>query len=188
MNAFATLIRREFWEHRSLWLAPAIAAAIIVALTLLSSVHSRGFGITIDSGEIDSHAAAGARIDFLAGITPQQQATIFGVTLILISIPILIAAGVAIFLYLADALYAERKDRSILFWKSLPVSDAATVWSKLVTALGAAPLLTWGICAVAVTLCFLALQWRASGTPFAQAMAWDTATWLRVHGIGLLNL
>ncbi len=43
--------------------------------------------------------------------------------------------------YLAGSLYDDRKDRSILFWKSLPVSDHQTVVSKLLTAMVAAPLL-----------------------------------------------
>ena len=40
---------------------------------------------------------------------------------------------------LLDTLYGERKDRSILFWKSLPVSDAMTVASKATMALLVVP-------------------------------------------------
>ena len=32
--------------------------------------------------------------------------------------------------YCLDALHGERRDRSILFWKSLPVSDLTTVLAK----------------------------------------------------------
>jgi ABC-2 type transport system permease protein len=46
-----------------------------------------------------------------------------------------------LFFYCLGALYDERRDRSILFWKSLPVSDRATVLSKVVACLIAAPLL-----------------------------------------------
>ncbi len=42
---------------------------------------------------------------------------------------------IAVFFYLLDALQGERKDRSVLFWKSMPVSDTTTVLSKLFTAL-----------------------------------------------------
>ena len=40
------------------------------------------------------------------------------------------------FFYLLDALHGERKDRSVLFWKSMPVSDTTTVLSKLFTGAG----------------------------------------------------
>ena len=49
-------------------------------------------------------------------------------------------AGIVILAYLLDCLYAERKDRSILFWKSLPVSDAETVLTKMAVALLGVPL------------------------------------------------
>ena len=56
------------------------------------------------------------------------------------SAPLYLAAVVTVFFYLLSSLYDERKDRSILFWKSLPVSDAATVLSKLLVALVVVPL------------------------------------------------
>jgi len=43
---------------------------------------------------------------------------------------LLIAAFVVGVFYSLDALYGERRDRSILFWKSLPVSDLTAVLSK----------------------------------------------------------
>ena len=46
------------------------------------------------------------------------------------------------FFYLLDSLFAERKDRSILFWKSMPVSDSQTVLAKLTTAMGVVPAIT----------------------------------------------
>src|SRR6202022_4720113 len=46
---------------------------------------------------------------------------------------------VAVF-YCLDALHGERRDRSILFWKSLPVSDRTTVLSKAAIPLVVLPL------------------------------------------------
>src|SRR5690606_7712994 len=48
-----------------------------------------------------------------------------------------------LFFYLLGALYDDRRDRSVLFWKSLPISDTATVASKVITAMLVAPLLTF---------------------------------------------
>ena len=47
--------------------------------------------------------------------------------------------------YCLDALYGERRDRSILFWKSLPVSDLTTVLSKVIIPLAILPLITFVI-------------------------------------------
>ena len=54
--------------------------------------------------------------------------------------PLLCILWLVVFFYLLGALYEERRDRSILFWKSMPVSDVMTVASKLVTALLVVPL------------------------------------------------
>jgi ABC-2 type transport system permease protein len=53
--------------------------------------------------------------------------------------------------YCLDALHSERRDRSILFWKSLPVSDRTTVLSKAAIPLVILPLVIFGI--------IVALQW-----------------------------
>ncbi len=53
--------------------------------------------------------------------------------------------GFVVFFYLLGALFDDRKDRSILFWKSLPASDLQTLLSKLLTAMVVAPLIFWGV-------------------------------------------
>src|SRR5205085_5805305 len=59
--------------------------------------------------------------------------------------------------YSLDALYGERRDRSILFWKSLPVSDLTTVLSKLAIPLAILPLLSFVI-TIATQLIMLLLS------------------------------
>ena len=56
-----------------------------------------------------------------------------------LSVPFFIVLIVVVLFYLLGTLYEDRKDRSILFWKSMPVSDVATVSMKLFTALVAVP-------------------------------------------------
>jgi ABC-2 type transport system permease protein len=72
-----------------------------------------------------------------------------------------------VFFYFLDALYAERKDRSILFWKSLPVSDLQVVGSKYLTGIVAIPLLTVGVFLVTALLVILiggvGLVWGGAG-------------------------
>lgn len=99
-------IRRELWEHRSILFAPATVAAAavffaIVRIKLFTSMLHSGGGHDIAIGLLI--AASGL---------------------------ILITALLTGVFYSLDALYSERRDRSILFWKSLPVSDQTSVLSK----------------------------------------------------------
>lgn len=178
MKQFVTLIRREFWEHRGLWMAPLIAAVFLILAVALSHVSSGGFRISLDNDTLH----------FANSFTADQKAKTFGVFIAVLGFPILITMVVVVFFYLADALYSERKDRSILFWKSMPVSDGATVWSKVVTALAVVPLYVWVVAMLTVTIGFLIGSIRVSGTPIANLAAWDTGVWLKVQGIALANM
>jgi ABC-2 type transport system permease protein len=142
------------------------------------SGHTTGVRFDIDDVKIDGQALASG----------EQKAKLFGLFIAVLGVPVLITMIIVVFFYIADCLYSERKDRSILFWKSMPVSDAATVWSKVVTALGVTPLITWVIGLVTVTLGFLIVKARLSGTPFEHFATWDTGIWLKVQGIALGNM
>jgi ABC-2 type transport system permease protein len=118
---YAALIRRELWEHRALWAAPLLVAAVMVIVPLFgTSRFARG----------DANTQGMPAMPQMFG-----SATMIGVAMTLGGV-----LCIALFAYLLDCLYAERKDRSILFWKSLPVSDAETVLTKVALALLLAPL------------------------------------------------
>lgn len=126
------LMRREIWEYRSIYLTPAAVALVVSLLVLTAYVAASSFGGAVDIGIIGaSHLGdterRAALMAFLVGIT-----TVF-----------VIAAGILTIFYSLDTLYAERKDKSILFWRSLPVTDAETVLSKLLTAAVTIPLVTF---------------------------------------------
>ena len=70
---------------------------------------------------------------------------------------ILTAFVIGVF-YCLDALYGERRERSILFWKSLPVSDRTTVLSKTSVPLLVLPLITF---VIIVTTQVLMLLWTS---------------------------
>jgi ABC-2 type transport system permease protein len=133
-NKYLTLARREFWEHRGLWLAPTVVAGLLLLAAALFGAMSIDNGkfvhVSIGSGPNDSGSQIGA-------------VTLFG---LFTSIG-LFATIVSVF-YLLDCLYAERKDRSILFWKSLPTSDAETVLTKLGVVLVLMPLLVLALAMV----------------------------------------
>jgi ABC-2 type transport system permease protein len=117
-------VRRELWENRSIYLAPLIAAGVVLF----------GFGIT-------AFDLPRRRLNALALESARQRAAIempYDAAAMMIMFTVFI---VGIF-YCLDALYGERRDRSILFWKSLPVSDLTSVLSKAIVPLAILPLLT----------------------------------------------
>jgi ABC-2 type transport system permease protein len=139
---FALLLRRELWEHRAVWAGPLV----VVGIVLLMSMFGPG------------RLGAGGQTGLQA---PTEMALLFGRGVMIVLTTVLGGVTcIALFAYLLDCLYAERKDRSILFWKSLPVSDAQTVLAKVVLALVIAPLLALLIAAVVFPVLLGALRLR----------------------------
>lgn len=137
MKTMQWLIRREYWEHKGMlvWVPLAIAALMLV-VTLAMAVKGHNAEIHIDMAE--GHAG---------GVTVQmgerqQQALVDVIanTYPVAAAPLYMTLGFIVFFYSLGALYDERRDRSLLFWKSLPVSDTATVVSKALLALLLIPL------------------------------------------------
>lgn len=119
------LIRREIWEHRSIYVTP-MAIAIIVTLGVFAMlIFASGF-----AAELDAVIFGATNI---AGETERKAA----LTLYFLGTSwlFLVALAILTVFYCLDSLYAERKDKSILFWRSMPVTDAETVISKLIIAL-----------------------------------------------------
>jgi ABC-2 type transport system permease protein len=172
MNALPTLVRREFWEHRALWIVPLVCSGVL----LLIAFSGRGFVHMPREVEI-------------AMLTHEQKVGLFAIAQWGLASVQYFAMAIVLFFYLIDCLYAERRDRSILFWKSLPVSDAATVFSKLLVAAVAVPLGVFVLALVTDVLFTGIFRVSASSSPMAQALlAWDTEVWLRVQGLMLIGL
>src|ERR1700694_1258370 len=103
---------RELWENRSIYIAPLIVAAVQVFGFAISTIGlaERRRGVLL----LDDPAKQRAAIEM-----PYDVAAMMMLFTVFI---------VGVF-YCLDALHGERRDRSILFWKSLPVSDLTTVLS-----------------------------------------------------------
>jgi ABC-2 type transport system permease protein len=134
---FYSLLQREIWESRSLYTAPLAAAGLFLLGFVISMVYFPG-RLRSASGSAELHDVINQPFDTVAVL-------IMGVTFL-----------VAIF-YCLDALYGERRDRSILFWKSLPVSDTTTVLSKASIPIVAVPLFAFAL-TVATQLVMLGLS------------------------------
>jgi ABC-2 type transport system permease protein len=173
MNHLPLLVRREFWEHRAFVIAPAVVAVIV----LLGAMFGH-----MDFG--------GASIKFLERPElMEKHVAILGGILTALALPYLIAVGCVIVFYLLDCLYADRKDRSVLFWKSLPVSDRSTVLSKLVTAAVVLPLLTFGAIVVTNLAFGLIESIRSSmGGHDIWALVWEPYAWFAAHALILYGI
>jgi ABC-2 type transport system permease protein len=171
-KTMTTLIRREFWEHRSLWITPLIVAGLLVLAAIPLHV-----GNDISNGPDNIFADARNRLGVFTLIIWAQ------------TVPQYLVMTIVLSFYLMDCLYLERKDRSTLFWKSLPVSDATTVISKLLVALVIVPLGVYLTAMVASVLFQMILAVRiAHGSLPDIAVAWDTVAWLKVQGLMLYGL
>lgn len=192
MNSFLALIKREFWEHRALWLVPVLIGAAIVLLGAFEGVHIGdrvNISIDLDASLADSDLAPKDRVALqsLTALPADKKQTIYLMTLVAFLTVHMLAIGIVVFFYLLDSLYSERKDRSILFWKSLPISDGATVLSKGLVGLLIAPLLA--IVMAALTQVLFGGIWalKFGGSSIGSVMpAWDTAVWLKFQGLTLL--
>jgi ABC-2 type transport system permease protein len=168
---FLTLVRRELWEHGSLVWAPLAMALTIIVVSLVSGMVK---------GSIDIDLGEDRPLPELFGDAEKQRG-IFSLVMAGLVLPQLLVGFVVVFFYLLDGLFTERRDRSILFWKSLPVSDAKTVLSKLFVALVAVPLWSWALSLVVGLVVFGVLATQVSGTPAAGLGTWHGGTWLTVQ-------
>ena len=159
MNTYIWLVRREFWENRAIWIVPTI---IGVALTL---------------------AALFGHVETAAMISPDQSRAFGGVVLFGFGVTFFVVMNIYSFWYLLDCLYADRKDRSVLFWKSLPISDAATVLAKLFTGLIAIPLVYFVAADLATLLMAFIVSVRAHQA-FGSTL-WQPELWLQLQVLWL---
>ena len=168
---FITLVRRELWEHRSLIWAPLAMALLIVLVSLVSYMVKGDIAVDLGEGRPLPEMFSDA----------EKQRGIFSMVMAGLVLPQLLVGSVVVFFYLLDSLFTERRDRSILFWKSMPVSDTKTVLSKLFVALVAIPLWIWALSLVVGLVVFGVIAAQVSGTPAAGLGTWHGDTWLFVQ-------
>jgi len=123
-------VRRELWESKAIYFGPLIAAALVV------------FGVSLGAPHLGKivHEAT-----FSGADEPAKLALLFAAPLGISAFAVAITAYIVAIFYCLGALHNERRDRSILFWKSLPVSDLATVSSKALIPLAVLPAITFAV-------------------------------------------
>ena len=169
-------VRREVWENRSIYVAPLAVAALFLVGFLISLIRL--------PGQMRAASALG----------PMEQHTLIAQSYLIASgLMMVTTLAVGVF-YCLDALYGERRDRSILFWKSLPVSDLTTVLSKAITPVVILPLVTFAITVLTHWIMLLVSTAVLLGSGLSVEPLWTHAalfqTWLgllyhllTVHGL-----
>jgi ABC-2 type transport system permease protein len=157
MNTTIWLIRREFWENRAIWTIPAVIGVFMILIALFGRADMMPL-----ASQVPSRTFGGG---FLLAV----GATFFAVMSIYST------------WYLLDCLYADRKDRSVLFWKSLPISDTTTVMSKLATGLIVIPAVYFAA-ADATTLIMAFIVSVRARTSIGGAL-WHGDLWLQLQAL-----
>jgi ABC-2 type transport system permease protein len=170
-GTFPMLLRRELWEHRALWIAPLVWVGFIVLMFTWGTFQLRGM-----SDETR------AEISRTMAIEEDRRQTVFGFSYLAIGALISGFTSIVVFFYLIDCLFAERRDRSILFWKSLPVSDTQVVLSKFVMAMVVVPLGVL-LLSAATQLLLLGIWNLRFGDSVIGMLTpdWDIGSWMRAQ-------
>ncbi len=159
MKTYSWLIRRELWEFRATWFIPAAVGVLMIIATL--------FG-RIDISAFDS-----------------QLATLNLGSMFLVALAALFYVVMSIYSswYLMDCLYNDRRDRSILFWKSLPISDTQTVLSKLAMGLIIIPVVFMLFADLTSLIMAFVLSVRAR--PLFGSALWHPGSWFQMQVLWL---
>jgi ABC-2 type transport system permease protein len=158
-------VRRELWENRSIYIAPLAVAALVLFGFLIATI-----GRAMSAPNLAQRRAVLEEPYTFAALL------IMGTTFI-----------VGVF-YCLDALHGERRDRSILFWKSLPVSDLMTVLSKASIPLVILPLLTFVIIVVTQLIMLLLSSAVLVGSGLNVATLWTHSSLFQMSMMLLYHL
>jgi ABC-2 type transport system permease protein len=154
VRPFYWSVRRELWENRSVLVAPlAMAGFALIGVMLSTHGLPRSLRAIAAGDAKQAHALMG----------PYSFA----------AVAVLLASFVVAIFYSLSALQSERRDRSILFWKSLPVSDVTTVLSKAAIPMAVIPAVTFAII-FATQLAILVWSTLVTlGAGFSPALLWS---------------
>jgi ABC-2 type transport system permease protein len=150
-SPFKTLIIREFWEHkRAAFYTPMFITLFFIILIIIALLSGDGphFGkIHINEDDLNNIPEGAINIALLSS-----------------SVLIWIGVSLAMIFTALGTLYDERKDGSILFWKSMPISDSQTIFSKIITVLFVIPLVSIPFIWISQIFILLAMSSVAAGT------------------------
>ena len=140
ITVFFTMIRREIQEHKVAFIYAPFAVALVLCFVIASvyfgitNIQTNEFNFSTEIYDEDYQEAM-----LLA--SPEAKAGVIRAGLIFLGLPILLTVGFGLLAYSLSTFADERKDKSLIFWRSMPVSDLTTVFSKLLFVIFIVPLL-----------------------------------------------
>lgn len=169
MNTMKWLVKREFWENKGIYLwtpliLAGLSALLYAGLVLFAFPHAHNLSVSQEAGtNVQVNISMLSIIQKELATTGKSSALEAAANMYWVFmgiLPLLLAFSSLI--YLSAAMHSERNDRSVLFWKSLPISDLQTVLSKLALPFVLGPLLVFLIAiglyvALALMFCLIAL-------------------------------
>lgn len=161
---FLWSVRRELWENGSIWIAPLAAAGVILFGFMLALARL--------SSRVPTFHVSGGMPHQLPAEAPYA----------VVAFVIIVTSMIVGVFYSLGALHNERRDRSILFWKSLPVSDLTTVLSKVFIPMVALPVVAWVVIAAMWAIIYIACAASAAATGSALATLMTQAPLLAMAG------
>ncbi len=168
VQSFKTLVLREHWENKSIVRAPLIIAAVVLFSVIVGMFTAQHMVMSLDN-EMTHEIHLGFE-ELSQKDEAELSIVMKGVSLGMYLAPLAVGFVFVLFFYVLGSLYNERKDRSILFWKSMPVSDTQTVLSKVFTAFVSAPVITASVAVISQVIGLILLTimvWVNGGS------AWD---------------
>jgi len=168
IKAQIALIKRELWEHRAIYVMPLVIALLVSLASVTGQVAVSGFDHAVDIGILGA-----------TNLGENGRSAAITVLMISLSSTFVFAMWILTIFYSLDALYAERKDRSILFWRSIPSTDFETVLSKLLTALVIIPLVTFAVIAAThVVVLLITSIWLGARGANTWHLIWTAAPFI----------
>ena len=176
--------RREIWEYQKSFVGTFAGVSALVLVVLLYAIfHVSGFIEQTPDFEITIEGQATPIHDFNFRIATAGYLSFIGFISLIVSV-----------YYMLSSLFDDRRDRSILFWKSMPVSETQAVLTKLATGLFVIPLIALAIGALSLVINVLVVSlWLPAYTPLSFLHIWSgaeifSAVWYEVVFIAVTGV
>jgi ABC-2 type transport system permease protein len=130
IQVLKAMIVREIQEHKVAFVYAPFFVSIVLCL-VIASVYFGGTNIQTDQFNFSTEYYDEEIRQAMQSVSSVSRIDIVRTGLLVLGFPILLTVGFGVLAYSLSTFADERKDRSLIFWRSLPVSDLTTVLSKV---------------------------------------------------------
>ena len=130
IQVLKAMIVREIQEHKVAFVYAPFFVSFILCF-VIASVYFGGTSIQTDQFNFSTEYYDEEIRQAMKSVSSISRIDIVRTGLLVLGFPILLTVGFGLLAYSLSTFADERKDRSLIFWRSLPVSDLTTVLSKV---------------------------------------------------------